>query len=285
MPERKRSATVSVDIDAPAAAVWKALTDAREMVRWFPPHAEVEPGAGGHIVWRWDDAFTMAGLIEEWDPERRLVLVQEREPPHDADGRAADGAAPARLVMDFNIETRHGRTRLTLVHSGFGHGAEWDDELEGVANGWHFELRSLAHYLAAQRGRDRHTGWAHTTVEADHADVWRTLASADGFVLADNMRAAGAEYALTLPSGEALTGTSIRYVPEREWFGTARELDDGIVRIHTWRGGGRTGVSIWFATWNTRHATRVASLQDAAQAFLDARIQTTKGESQTATGG
>lgn len=276
MPRRERSATVAVDIDAAAADVWKAITDAREMVRWFPPHAVVTPGVGGQVTWRWDEDFTMAGRIETWEPGRRLVLVQEREAPHGADGRTVEGAAPVRLRMEFTIETRSGATRLTLVHSGFGHGADWDDELEGVANGWEFELRSLIHYMTAHRGSDRHTGWAHATADAAEPEVWRELTGRNGFTPPETMRRAGEEFALTLPSGDVLTGTSIRHVSEREWFGRVRELDDGLVHLHTWRGGGRTGVSVWFATWNRLHAAQVAQFGQTAQAFLRTRMMVGK---------
>jgi uncharacterized protein YndB with AHSA1/START domain len=269
MKHTGRRATITLDIDAPAADVWRALTEAHEMVRWFPPHATVEPGVGGRIEWRWNDAFTMIGRIDAWDPERRLVLVQEREQPHAADGSAVPDTTPAHLLMEFAIETQQGRTRLTLVHSGFGDGADWDDELEGVANGWEFELRSLVHYLESHGGRDRYTGWANTTVAAPELQVWTALTGANGLRLFESARVPGNEYELVLPTGNTLTGTTRRSVPQREWFGVVRELDNGLMRLHTWRGGGRTGVSVWFATWNDRHAERVAELEASARIVLE----------------
>ena len=36
-------------IDAPLEAVWKAITDAEELTRWFVEEAKVVPGVGGTI--------------------------------------------------------------------------------------------------------------------------------------------------------------------------------------------------------------------------------------------
>jgi len=44
---------MSLDLDASPDDVWRALTDARELVRWFPLDARVTPGAGGSMVWSW----------------------------------------------------------------------------------------------------------------------------------------------------------------------------------------------------------------------------------------
>ena len=60
--------------------------------------------------------------------------------------------------MEFTLETHQGKTRLRLVHSGFGEGAAWDNELEGITEGWQAELRSLRHYLERHRGQDRYSG-------------------------------------------------------------------------------------------------------------------------------
>ena len=40
-------------IDAPLEAVWKAITDAEELTRWFVEEASVEPGVGGTIASSW----------------------------------------------------------------------------------------------------------------------------------------------------------------------------------------------------------------------------------------
>ena len=47
---KRRSFSMSIDIDATPEEVWRALTDAGELMRWFPLQARVTPGKGGSRV-------------------------------------------------------------------------------------------------------------------------------------------------------------------------------------------------------------------------------------------
>ncbi|HEU5262874.1 MAG TPA: SRPBCC domain-containing protein [Gemmatimonadales bacterium] len=68
-----------VALDAPTAVVWKALTDAGELMRWFRLEARVSPGMGGTVWMRWDDAYDAESAIEIWEPERHLRIRFPRE--------------------------------------------------------------------------------------------------------------------------------------------------------------------------------------------------------------
>jgi uncharacterized protein YndB with AHSA1/START domain len=271
MADSERQVVMELDLEATLEDAWRALTDARELARWFPLSARVDGRAGGAVVWEWADRFQWATRIEVWDPPRRLRLVQDVERPHDVSGRPLeDRAIPAtRIAMDFTLETRRGKTWLRLVHSGFGLGAAWDDELDGVRNGWAFELRSLAHYVARHRGRDRYVGWGIGSSQATHAALWQRLLGSGGFPIEAEKLAAGEPYALRTPEGDRLTGVICVHVPERTFAGTVRELDDGLIRLESWSAGGATGVNVWLATWSATHAARVRQLGSAARDFLD----------------
>ena len=56
---------MSIDIDASADAVWSALTEARELTRWFPLEARVIPGEGGSMYWGWGEGELLRGGCEE----------------------------------------------------------------------------------------------------------------------------------------------------------------------------------------------------------------------------
>lgn len=86
MPNETRSVEMAVDIAAPADAVWTALTDPAELVRWFPLQASVIPGAGGSVKCSWDDTWTWESTIDIWEPGRRSRLVQEEQRPLDVNG-------------------------------------------------------------------------------------------------------------------------------------------------------------------------------------------------------
>ena len=133
--------------------VWKALTDAVELSRWFPPSAEVEPGEGGNIHLSWAPWVETDNRIEIWDPPHHL-----RTGWHDSSGVVTLDQNPEeaqQLAVDYFLESRQGKTVLRLVHSGFSMAAEWDEEYDGVRRGWTYELRSLRHYLQNHLGRNR----------------------------------------------------------------------------------------------------------------------------------
>src|SRR5512134_2687305 len=112
-----RSLQRHVTIAAAPAAVWSALTEAEELTRWFPLEARVEPGVGGAIFVRWDDADQGESRITIWEPERHLGTV----------GWAGD---LREIVTDYYLEAADGGTRLRVVNSGFGRGADWDEMLD-----------------------------------------------------------------------------------------------------------------------------------------------------------
>ena len=181
--EQARAFRMSLDIGASREDVWRALTEANELVRWFPTAARVTPGEGGTMAWSWGEGWDWETRIDAWEPGRLLRLVQEDARPYDTQGRPLPPgeAEPARIAMEFTLETHQGKTRLRLVHSGFGQGAAWDNALEGITEGWQAELRSLRHYLLRHRGRDRHTGRAWLTTTAPRDAAWARLLGPGGF--------------------------------------------------------------------------------------------------------
>ena len=134
--------------------VWRALADAEEVMRWFAPEAKVSPGKGGSVLWRWNERWSFDTEIEIWEPGRRLRLLETKnEPP----------GKPTVLAIDFQLSPEKGGTKLRIVHSGFGRGAEWDDELNGISRGWTYELRHMRHYLDRHQGKKRHFAWLTQT--------------------------------------------------------------------------------------------------------------------------
>ncbi|HJU74727.1 MAG TPA: SRPBCC domain-containing protein [Gemmatimonadaceae bacterium] len=271
MPNESRSIDVAVDIAASPDAVWNALTDPAELVRWFPLQADVTPGAGGKVKWSWDDKWTWESRIELWEPGRRLRLVQDDVRPFDVEGGyLADSDVGGRpVVMDFTLETIAGRTRLRLVHAGFGYGAQWDDEVDGVTVGWNHELRGLAFYLEKHRGKPRHAAQAYLTWDDSQAATWRKLISPSGCTISAQRLAIGEPYTLEVSTGDRFDGIVQHHVTDRDFTGTVRALDDGLFRIGTHRAAGKTGIQVWVVTYNERHAPQVAAIAARAQGLLD----------------
>ena len=181
-----------IEIKAPVESVWKALTDAEELTRWFPQQASVSPGAGGKIALSWPGIAEWNLNIETWKPNEYLrasydlqadVIVKTDEQTEPAIKLMdADRTKPLQLAVDYFLEGRGGTTVLRLVHSGFGSGSPWDEEYDGISSGWLKELRALRHYLEFHHGQSRHVGWARVTLPAQTstASAWQRLSSEQG---------------------------------------------------------------------------------------------------------
>jgi uncharacterized protein YndB with AHSA1/START domain len=261
---------MSIDIDAPADGVWNALTQADELTRWFPLDATVTPGEGGSIHWGWRDAWSWGSTIRAWEPNRRIRLVETRQ-GFDANGKVLDTPGANRdLVMDITLESRSGRTRVTLVHSGFGHGADWDDEFDGISSGWQYELRSLKHYVERHRGRNRVAAWARVSTDLPIDAAWQRLLQSNIATFASRrLPGEGEPFDVTLMGSERVTGT-VAISTSTQFAGFAHDASGTIVRLDAFPGGGRTGLMVWVVSYDERDRERFDALERRAQAHLDA---------------
>src|SRR5262249_61653105 len=123
-----------IEIDTPIEEVWKAITEASAMSRWFAPKMTVEPGVGGFVLADFGPGLEWKTTIEVWEPNRHLRLVETREQVISASA-VSEALEPCRLVQDYYLEAAGGKTVLRLVHSGFGSGEAWDVEYDGTRGG------------------------------------------------------------------------------------------------------------------------------------------------------
>jgi len=137
-PETRQHETV-VEIPAPVEEVWKAITEASEVTRWFAPIARIDPRVGGEYFVSWGPGMEGPGTIEVFDAPHHLRKVTERGP-----------------TLDFYLESKGGVTVLRLVHSGFLNTAEWDGEYNGTKAGWPIYFRILTHAITRHRGAVAH---------------------------------------------------------------------------------------------------------------------------------
>ncbi|HJX88276.1 MAG TPA: SRPBCC domain-containing protein, partial [Gemmatimonadales bacterium] len=81
--DQRRAFEMALEIAATPDEVWRALTQAEELVRWFPMDARVTPGVGGTMLWNWGEGQDWESRIDVWEPGRRLRLVQDDSRPYD----------------------------------------------------------------------------------------------------------------------------------------------------------------------------------------------------------
>jgi uncharacterized protein YndB with AHSA1/START domain len=251
-----RSVTLAVQIDASPDAVWRALTEPAELVRWFSLTASVVPGPGGHLHLHWGEASFDLMPILAWEPERRLSIGM---------AKPAGAPPPEHVVTDFLIEEHpSGRyTTVRIVAHGFDADARWDDFFDGIRRGWRHEIESLRHYLEHHPGRARHVAWARRTIAGDAAAIWTRLAGPR------RMAIDGARYRWTAPDGSIVTGDICINEPPLDFTGTVDGWRDGLLRIQLEPSRDAWSVACWLAAWRVE-PERLLAVQSAWQAALDA---------------
>ena len=196
-----RSHVNEIEIAAPPADVWRALSEGEELARWFAVAAEVVPGEGGCWKVSWDESPLMElGRIEKWQPSKHLRVVHE----------SARGEQTVMIVDDFELVAVDGgaRTLLRLVSSGWGSDASWDDEFEGTKNGWAVFFRNLRHYLEQHRGqRCRSVGFPFAGLTIGTREAFERLFGAKGVLPIGGAIEEGREVAITTSYGKSLNAT------------------------------------------------------------------------------
>jgi uncharacterized protein YndB with AHSA1/START domain len=129
--------TREIELPATVERVWRAISDADEIGRWFPSGgAEIpslEPGGTGILTWANDETFPI--VIEVVQAPTYLAWTWGHETPE----------VPTTLV-EWRLEpTEAGGTRLTLTESGIRSPERFADNSEG----WDEELGQLLDYVRA----------------------------------------------------------------------------------------------------------------------------------------
>lgn len=166
-PQSTRSAGGTIEIQASPERVWKALTDAADLVRWFPLEARVTPGVGGSIYMSWQNEFAAESRIIAWEPYRLLAISW---------GWSDEASNPPQ-VTEYRLDDQRGITILRAVTSGFPLDSSWDDHVEGTNRGWKFELKSLQEYLEHHDGQAREIVYLRHRVPKPIAAEWPRLLS------------------------------------------------------------------------------------------------------------
>jgi uncharacterized protein YndB with AHSA1/START domain len=236
-----RSAEGQIEIEASPERVWQALTDDRELVRWFPLDAKVDPGPNGSMYLSWLNEFAETTEIQVWDPPRHLRTAWTF---HDQ--------GPTQ-VTDYYIETKGGRTVVRAVTSGFPLDESWDGWVEGTNRGWAFELRSLKHYLERHAGEPRQVVYLRRRVPLSSEEAWSRLV---------NER----ELSPWLTGGEVFDRR-----PAGQHAAVVNDPADALFRVSVEPGGPGTNqreIVLWLSAWGD-HSDRVNELRTRWAAVLE----------------
>jgi uncharacterized protein YndB with AHSA1/START domain len=138
--------TRHIEIQAPATAVFNALTDAREVVLWWGDdeiyrvtEMDHDLRVGGHwrVVGKFREGreFSGIGVYREIDAPRVIEHTRRYVPgvPFDYD-----------TVVRFELDERDGRTHVGVVQSGF----QTEEARDQHGDGWDRFLGWLNDYLS-----------------------------------------------------------------------------------------------------------------------------------------
>jgi uncharacterized protein YndB with AHSA1/START domain len=139
----------TIDLKAPPARVWRALTDHEEFGAWFRVALDGPFVVGamnhGHITLEGYEHLVWESRVDEMVPERCFALtwVPYSDPP-----AAFDEGIHTHMV--FTLEPLGTGTRLTLVESGFASLPDddrWRDAYRMNDSGWSEQIHNIARHV------------------------------------------------------------------------------------------------------------------------------------------
>jgi uncharacterized protein YndB with AHSA1/START domain/predicted enzyme related to lactoylglutathione lyase len=139
----QRTIDLSVEVIGTPEEVWAAIATGAGVSAWLH-HTEIDGHPGGRYAYDMGlgGGLNDTGRVVAYEPPTRFATEGVRWEP-------ATGAPPAELATEWTVEARDGGTCVVrMVMSGFGTGAAWDEEIEGMGAGMRAALESLRAHLA-----------------------------------------------------------------------------------------------------------------------------------------
>jgi len=262
---KTKSIDLTIEIDAPAEAVWQAISNAEELARWFPLNAEIEPGVGGTVTIDWGPDIRGTGDIEAWDEGRRLVYVERP-------WGEATGEQPVRVAVEYTLEGRGGKTVLRMVNSGFSAEDDWADYIDTLDSGWRYFLYNLKHYLERHRGTPRRMVWDRRKISLPKAEAWPVLFGPEGLAAIDLPASAGGSARMW--SDHAATVAMA--APPIHLACRCPELNDALLFVELEPGEPPYSVGVWLSLYGVdeEHAQALeASLKERMAALAEIGVE------------
>jgi len=252
-----RRIELEVEVPGTPEEVWRAIATGPGISSWYVPHT-VEERAGGAASASFGEGPEMqiAGRVAAWEPPRRIVF----------DGGEGVGG----LAFEWLVEARDGGTCVVrLVNSGFGSGADWDSQYDGMTEGWKLFLLNLQLHLRHFSGQSAVAMLPMAMWPRSKADSMARLTSMLGLTatptLGDRIDTNG-QPDVPLLAGRVVDADSWRLaiVLEQPAPGTAIVACEGPGGVED-----RTGVSVWSYLYGPDAASIVERDRPRWQRWLD----------------
>jgi uncharacterized protein YndB with AHSA1/START domain len=144
-----------IDLKAPVARVWQALTDYREFGEWFRV-ALAEPfqvGATvrGYILHPGYEHVLWEAKIEQMIPEKLFTYTWAHPKSLAKEVYKPDYTGEPRTLVEFRLEATATGTLLTVTESGFDKlpGDRREQNYKNNEGGWEQQMKNIEGYLGA----------------------------------------------------------------------------------------------------------------------------------------
>ncbi len=140
----------TIELNAPPARVWRALTDHREFGTWFRINLEAPFAAGkptrGRITYPGYEHLIMEVVVQRMEPERSFSFHWH---PYAVDPKVDYSREPPTLV-EFRLEKTAAGTLLAVTESGFDSipAGRRDEAFRMNSGGWAEQLKNIAIYVS-----------------------------------------------------------------------------------------------------------------------------------------
>jgi len=139
-----------IELKAPVARVWRALTDYREFGEWFRVKLEgpfaVGETARGMITWPGYEHLVWEVVVQAIEPERLFSFTWH---PYSIDPKV-DYSKETPTLVEFRLEAVEGGTVLLLTESGFDKvpAKRRDEAFLRNDGGWTQQMKNIETHVA-----------------------------------------------------------------------------------------------------------------------------------------
>lgn len=139
-----------IELKAPVARVWRALTDYREFGEWFRVKLEGPFVAGkisrGHITHPGYEHVKWEAVVQKMEAERLFSFTWH---PHAIDPKI-DYSKETPTLVEFRLEKTASGTLLTVTESGFDKipVGRREEALRKNEGGWTAQMKNIESYVA-----------------------------------------------------------------------------------------------------------------------------------------
>jgi uncharacterized protein YndB with AHSA1/START domain len=163
-PSGRRSVQVEVEVPGTPEEVWRAIATGAGVSSWFVP-TTMDERLGGQVVSNFGPGMDTAATITAWEPLKRFAAEAVVGPP----------GSPA-IATEWTIEAREGGTCVVrVVHSLFASTDDWDNQLDGLEQGWPPIFRILRRYLETFKGAECSAMQFVSIASGSDANTWQKL--------------------------------------------------------------------------------------------------------------